>query len=138
MKPVSLACLLFILGSEISLFGQKPEPPTNQPPSMDYTFSIKSSPAWTDTGLDLNAGDRVHIYGPITTCEGPELNQKAHLIVSSAPAGALLAKLHLEADAIPASPDADVPVINPSRLYLAVNGLNCHGRVPVKVQVERR
>ena len=99
---------------------------------------MKSSPDWSDTGIDLNPGDRIHIYGPITACEGPVRDEKEHLILPTVPAGALLAKLHLEAAPIPASPDADVPVIDQSHLYLAVNDLNCHGTIPVRVHVDRR
>ncbi len=99
---------------------------------------MKSSPDWSDTGIDLNPGDRIHIYGPITACEGPVRDEKEHLILPTAPAGALLAKLHLEAAPISASPDADVPVIDRSHLYLAVNDLNCHGTIPVRVHVDRR
>ena len=96
-------------------------PSKTTPPPNDYTFRVAASQVWTDTGLDLEPGDRVHIYGKVMACEGPKPSEKAHLPLPSAPGGALLAKLHGEANPILASPDADLPIIENSRLYLGVN-----------------
>jgi len=109
---------------------RKPAPP------QDYVFTVVASQVWTDTGLDLDAGDRVHIYGTVMACEGVTPNEKAHLPMPSAPGGALLAKVHLDMAPILASPDADLPILDPSHLYLGVNGWHCHGTLPAKVHVD--
>jgi len=108
-----------------------------RPVQQDYSFRVKASPDWTDTGLILNPGDRIHIRGASAACEGVLPNEKAHLLLPSAPGGSLLAKFQLEEPPVLASPDADLPIIEPSHLYLAVNGWQCHGTIPVKVQVQR-
>ncbi len=109
-----------------------------KPPVQDYSFTIKASPTWSDTGLQLNPGDRIHIQGASVACEGVLPHEKAHLLMPSAPAGAVIAKFQLEEPPVLVSPDADLPIVDPSHLYLAVNGWECHGTVPVKVHVERR
>jgi hypothetical protein len=105
------------------------------PKPADYSFTISTEHVWTDTGLDLEPGDRVHAYGVVVACEGQTASEKAHLPLPPAPAGALLVKLHGEAGPILASPDADLPIIENSHLYMGVNGWHCHGTIPVKVHV---
>jgi hypothetical protein len=51
----------------------------------------------------------------------------------SGPAGALLAKLQPEAKPVVASPDAELPVIASSHLYLGVNGWQCSGKLLARV-----
>jgi hypothetical protein len=102
----------------------------------DYTFAVATEHVWTDTGLDLESGDRVHVYGKVVACEGQTLSEKAHLPLPSAPAGSLLAKLHGESNPILASPDADLPIIENGRLYLGINGWHCHGTISARVHVE--
>jgi len=110
-------------------------PKSTAPKPQDYSFTISTERVWTDTGLDLEPGDRVHVYGAVVACEGQTPSEKAHLPLPSAPAGALLVKLHGEAGPILASPDADLPIIENSRLYMGVNGWHCHGTIATKVHV---
>jgi len=119
------------------MLAQTSGPPTQKatPPS-NYTFKVTASQVWTDTGIDLEGGDRVHIYGTVMACEGPKPSEKAHLPLPSAPGGALLAKLHGEAAPILASPDADIPIVDIAHLYLGVNGWTCHGTINAKVHVD--
>jgi hypothetical protein len=138
MKHTLMTLFLITVAFSISIFAQSSSQVRKDSSARDYTFTIKASPAWTDTGIILNPGDRIHIYGPITACEGRLPNETEHLLLESAPAGALLAKLELEAGAVSASPDADLPVIEPSHLYLAVNGWQCHGTISARVQVSRK
>jgi hypothetical protein len=84
----------------------------------NYSFTVEANQIWTDTGLDLDQGDRLHVSGAVIACEGPSPSEKAHLPLPSAPGGALLVKLHAEATPIPAAPDADLPIVGPSHLYL--------------------
>ena len=102
---------------------------------QDYSFTISTERVWTDTALDLEPGDRLHVYGAVVACEGQTPSEKAHLPLPSAPAGSLLLKLHGEAGPILASPDADMPIIENSHLYLGVNGWHCHGTITAKVHV---
>ena len=111
-------------------------PSKQSPPPRDYSFTVAADQVWTDTGLDLQPGDRVHIYGAVIACEGPKTSEKAHLPLPSAPGGSLLVKVHGETAPILASPDAEFPIINPSHLYLGVNGWHCHGSLPAKVHVD--
>ena len=62
------------------------------------------------------------VYGGVLACGGPSLTEKAHLPLPLGPAGALLAKPQPEAKPVVASPDAELPVIGSSHLYLGVNG----------------
>jgi hypothetical protein len=109
-------------------------PPAKKP--KDYSFTVTTEHVWSDTGLDLESGDRLHVYGAVMACEGQTPSEKAHLPLPSAPAGALLVKLHGEAGPILASPDADLPIIQDSHLYLGINGWHCHGTIAAKVHVE--
>jgi hypothetical protein len=59
------------------------------------------------------------------------------LPLPSGPAGALLAKLQPEAKPVVASPDAELPVIGSSRLYLGVNGWQCTGKLPARLRLEK-
>ncbi len=101
----------------------------------DYSFKVKAHRIWTDTGLDLNAGDRIHVSGAVIACNVPSLTEKAHLPLPSAPGGALLIELHSDGPPILASPDAALPILDPSHLYLGVNAAHCHGTIPVTVHV---
>jgi hypothetical protein len=118
-----------------SLLAQQSKPPSIQVLLSAYTFQVHTSQQWTDTGLDLERGDKIHITGTERACEGP-WSGKEHLLVRSAPAGALLAKIDLDAAPIVASPDLELPILGPSHLYLGINAWQCHGTIPVKVQVE--
>jgi len=117
--------------------------PTAQRPqtdtaTQDYSFEIPANHIWTDTGIDLRAGDRIHVFGPVIACGSVQRSDKEHLLLPSAPAGALLAKVDLEAAPMNASPDLDMPIMNASHLYLGVNGYACSGKLPVKVHIQRQ
>jgi len=114
-------------------FAQNAKPAAPRP--ADYSFTISTEHVWTDTSLDLEPGDRVHVYGAVVACEGQTPSEKAHLPLPSAPAGSLLVKLHGEAGPIMASPDADLPIISNGRLYMGVNGWHCHSTIAAKVHV---
>jgi hypothetical protein len=119
-------------------FAQNTQAATNKPRPTDYVFRVATEHVWTDTGLDLESGDRVHVYGKVVACEGQTPSEKAHLPLPSAPAGSLLVKLHGESNPILASPDADLPIIESGRLYLGINGWRCHGTISANVHVEWR
>jgi hypothetical protein len=105
--------------------------------AKDYWCDVDAAQVWTDTGLDFQKGDRVFVYGGVLACGGPSLTEKAHWPLPSGPAGVLLAKLQPEAKPVIASPDAELPVIGSSHLYLGVNGWQCTGKLPARVHVEK-
>jgi len=138
MKRVGALCVVgsaILLVSSVLAQSSKTDPKKSAPP-QDYSFKVTASQVWTDTGLDLEAGDRVHVYGTVMACEGPTPSEKAHLPLPSAPGGSLLVKVHAETAPILASPDADLPILDASHLYLGVNGWHCHGTIPAKVHVD--
>ena len=138
MKRAGALCVVgyaILLVSLVLAQSSKTDPKKSAPP-QDYSFKVTASQVWTDTGLDLEAGDRVHVYGTVMACEGPTPSEKAHLPLPSAPGGSLLVKVHAETAPILASPDADLPILDPSHLYLGVNGWHCHGTIPAKVHVD--
>ena len=138
MKRVAALCVVgsaILLVSSVLAQSSKTDPKKSAPP-QDYSFKVTASQVWTDTGLDLEAGDRVHVYGTVMACEGPTPSEKAHLPLPSAPGGSLLVKVHAETAPILASPDADLPILDASHLYLGVNGWHCHGTIPAKVHVD--
>ena len=138
MKRAGASCVVgsaFLLVS-LGLAQSSKTTPKKSAAPQDYSFTVTASQVWTDTGLDLEAGDRVHVYGTVMACEGPTPSEKAHLPLPSAPGGSLLVKVHAETAPILASPDADLPILDPSHLYLGVNGWHCHGTIPAKVHVD--
>jgi hypothetical protein len=138
MKRAGALCVAgsaLLLVSSVLAQSSKTDPKKSAPP-QDYSFKVTASQVWTDTGLDLEAGDRVHVYGTVMACEGPTPSEKAHLPLPSAPGGSLLVKVHAETAPILASPDADLPILDASHLYLGVNGWHCHGTIPARVHVD--
>jgi len=130
MKTPGILFALVVVASFAQTSKQDPPKP------RDYSFKVSTERVWTDTGLDLEKGDRVHVYGAVVACEGQTPSEKAHLPLPTAPAGSLLVKLHGEARPILASPDADIPIVENGRLYLGINGWHCHGIISAKVRVE--
>lgn len=100
----------------------------------DYSFTVPENQAWTDTGLDLGAGEVVHISDVSGGCSGAAKNE--NLPVSSASAGSLIAKLHEQnASAVAAPAGTDFEVKETSHLFLGPNGGSCTGNLAVKVHV---
>ena len=128
-----LPALAFFLLYSPSLLAQQPA----TSPAKDYSFTVPAAKPWTDTGIDLVRGQIVHVYGSVVSCGAVTPLAKHALPFPSAPVGVLLMKLHLDSPPIPATPDAEVPVLDPSHLYLGVNGANCAGgTIPAKVHIE--
>jgi hypothetical protein len=127
---------VFVFLASPAILAQNRNTPSQNSLPKDYSFIVEGNRSWTDTGLDLEAGDRIHVYGAVIACEGPSPTEKEHVPLPSAPGGALLLKIHLDGPPILAFPDADLPIVIPSHLWLGVNGWNCHGNVPARVHVE--
>jgi hypothetical protein len=67
--------------------------------AQSYNVQVSTAQSWTDTGLDLKPGDAVEIspVSSVPNCESSP--QNASLPLPSAPAGALLARLHTQGSA---------------------------------------
>ncbi len=132
MNRLRLVVLTVLLAFAPFTRAQSTKPPEHR--KTNYQFRVSAS-HWTDTGLVLEPGDRIHIYGGVLACGGPSPEEKWHLPVSSAPPGALLAKLQPEEAPIVATPDADMPIVDPSHLFLGANCAYMTGTTPVRVHV---
>ena len=118
-----------------TLLAQKSQNTPEVKTARDYSFVVPASLDWFDTGIDLQPGEVVHVYGGVIACGGTTAEQES-LPLPSAQFGALLAKVELEAPPVSAVLGAELPIFIPGHLYLGVNG-SCSGDLPAKVHVER-
>ncbi len=120
--------------------------------AQNITVQVTTSQLWTDTGLDLQSGDVIEISaGPsservesgVPACDPKGLTSvgstTANLPLSTAPAGALIARLHAQG-AVPLLVGASnqFHIAEPSHLMLGVNISGtppCQGPLAVKVHV---
>lgn len=120
-----------------------PTPSAALATARDYSFTISTTQLWTDTGVDLQAGEVLEINArPAQTCDpagvaGPA-NGDAALPVLSAPAGALIARLQSRGVPVLVGSDKQIKVEEPGHLFLGVNASAeppCNGSFAVKVHV---
>lgn len=111
--------------------------------ARDYSFTVSTTQPWTDTGVDLQAGEVLEINaGPGQACDpagvdGPA-NGGAALPVLSAPAGALIARLHSHGVPLLIGSAKQIKVEEPGHLFLGVNASAeppCSGSFAVKIHV---
>jgi len=113
--------------------------------AQDFTYQVSSANPWADTGLDLQSGDVLQISaGSVTPSVEKPCGQKAvsetparDLPLPSAPAGALIARLHAQG-AVPLLIGAskELSVEETSHLFLGMNlsgAPSCQSSVTVKV-----
>jgi LssY C-terminus len=111
------------------------------PPAKDYSFTISTAQPWTDTGVDLQAGERLQISASVgESCDpaGVSGSDSAGLPVVSAPAGALIARLQAQGVPILVGSSQQLKVEAPGHLFLGVNTSGtppCSGSFAVKVSV---
>ena len=114
------------------------------------TFQVSSAPPWTDTGLNLQAGDTVSIAAvPASSdsaakqCDpaglGGSSANTASLPVPEAGPGALIAKLQVNASPMLVVARTELHIDKPSHLFLGMNlsgssPAACQGAFEVKVQ----
>jgi hypothetical protein len=117
------------------------------------TFQVSSAPPWTDTGLNLQAGDTVSIAAvPASSassdsaakpCDpaglGGSSANTASLPVPEAGPGALIAKLQVNASPMLVGARTELHIDKPSHLFLGMNLSSstpaaCQGAFEVKVQ----
>ena len=110
-------------------------------PGKDYSFTISTAQPWTDTGVDLHAGEVLQINASSAeSCDpaGVSGSAGAGLPVVSAPAGALIARLQAQGVPVLIGSGQQLKVEAPGHLFLGVNTLGtppCSGRFAVKVNV---
>lgn len=116
--------------------------------TQDFTFQVSSAQAWTDTALDLQSGDTLEISASAagsavgTSACGPKgvtgnVAQTGDLPLPSAPAGALIARLHAHGSSpVLVASGTQLHIASPSHLFLGMNfagtGL-CQGALTVNV-----
>jgi LssY C-terminus len=108
------------------------------PVGKDYSFTVPTNQAWTDTGPDLLTGDLVQItsVGVAGCGSAAQSSQAENLPLPSAPAGSLIAKLHdSDTKLLAVNSGTELHIQEPGRLYLGVNGGHCSGSLAVKVHV---
>jgi hypothetical protein len=120
--------------------------------SRELTFQVSSSPAWIDTGLNLEPGDTVTVAavpatstpsdGDAKRCDPAGLSSSsantAGLPVPEAGPGALIAKLQADASPILVGARTDLHIDKTSHLFLGMNMTHpwpCRGGLEVKVQI---
>jgi hypothetical protein len=110
--------------------------------AQDSAFVVSTSAAWVDTGLDLQSGDLVQISATSSSggCDPGGLSgatSAANLPLPSAPAGAVIARLHASgATPVLIGSGHDLNIEAASHLFLSVNVAGdapCPGTFSVKV-----
>ena len=120
----------------------------------DYHFTISSRQSWTDTGVDLQAGDQLEIKATAAMGAGPLNSQSTKpcqpqgqsgtsvasetLPVPSAPPGALIAKLKSGASPVLIGTGKDLPSSESGHLFFGINAAGppaCTGDFAVSVHL---
>ena len=113
--------------------------------ARDFTYTISTARAWTDTNLDLQAGDSLQISASAAPAAGNcdpngapgDATPQGDLPLPSAPAGALIARLHAQgATPLLIGAGSELRIEEPSHLFLGVNVAEvapCQGSFVVKV-----
>jgi hypothetical protein len=105
----------------------------------DYSFSVPTTQPWTDTGVDLQAGDVLDISASGTQKCDPQGVSGAPaqgLPIANVLPGALIAKLQAQGGPVMIGSSKEVKVDAPGHLYLGINAGNtppCQGSFAVKV-----
>jgi hypothetical protein len=105
----------------------------------DYSFNVSTTQPWTDTGLDLQAGDALNITASGTQSCDPQGVTGAStqsLPLATALPGALIAKLGAQSTPLLVGSSKEVNVDAAGHLFLGVNAGDkppCKGTFAVKV-----
>jgi hypothetical protein len=113
--------------------------------AQDYRFTVSTGQSWTDTGVDLAAGNVVVVTAAPhsgSNCDPAGVNSAAgsgqNLPVPSALPGALLARLQDNGAPLLVGASQHLPVAQPGHLFLGVNvdgKAPCVGSFAVKVHI---
>jgi len=142
MRPsIASVCVIELLLVVIPHCAFAQTTPTVAVPGKDYSFTVAASTQnWTDTNLDLQAGEVVQISATeMTGCASQQPDatiEKQNLPIPSAPIGSPIARLHAQGAApIAIGANTELHIEEASHLYLSVNGGNCAGSFTAKVHV---
>ncbi len=126
LRPATFALCATVPFGTLLAFSQTA--PASPPPSP-YSFTISASQPWTDTGVDLSAGDTLSFTaeaasGADSTCApqgatAPSSSDK--LPLSDAPAGALIAKTSDQANPVLVGGTRDLHIDAAGHLFLGLN-----------------
>ncbi len=109
--------------------------------ARDYSFTISTAQPWTDTGVDLQAGQALQINSSsAASCDPAGVSGAASsgLPVVSAPAGALIARLQSQGVPVLIGSGKQLKVDGSGHLYLGVNASGtppCSGSFSVKIHI---
>ena len=111
--------------------------------SQGQSFRVSASQTWTDTGVDLGAGDTVSLSteptsGSPSGCapDGAPSGSSGNLPLASAPAGALIARISDKSEPLLVGSNRELHTDSGGRLYLGVNQTrpaNCVFEVTAKL-----
>lgn len=119
-----------VLGLSLAVASLAPASAWSQSASggLDFAYTISTSQPWTDTGLDLQSGDLLEITAGSAASSGCDPRgvsgaaKPAALPVTSAPAGALIARLHAHgASPLLVGSGTELRIAEPAHLFLGVN-----------------
>ena len=134
IKSVSLSVAIFLsLTSTLSAIAQSEAGAA----ARDYSFTISATQPWTDTGVDLQAGDTLEISAKAragdscdpegTKAATPAAGATPSLLVATAPAGALIAKLQEQGQAVLVGSVEQLKADQPGHLFFGTNGVGTNG-----------
>ncbi len=107
----------------------------------DFSYTISTAQPWTDTGVDLQAGDVLQFRANAgDSCDPAGVSGAAStgLPVISAPAGALIARLQVQGVPVLIGSSKQLKAETPGHLFLGVNAAGappCSGNFAVKVNI---
>jgi len=112
----------------------------------DFSYTISTTQPWTDTGVDLQAGNVVQLHASAgsssnETCDPAGVSSAAStgLPIVSAPAGALIARLQAQGVPVLIGSGKQLKAEAAGHLYLGVNTTGtppCSGTFAVKVHID--
>lgn len=136
----STAC--FLAAQDPAAKTSTPVSASTSPAATQYEVNVSATPGWTDTHVDLRAGDIVQItaVGATGGCNatGLESSKPDNLTIPSFPNGALMGKLAEKSVVFLVGAGKQTTMVEPGHLFLGMNGSGkapCEGSLRVKVQL---
>ena len=134
-KSASLLLLVFIFTLQIAIYAQTG--------ARDFSYTVATTQPWTDTGVDLQAGDNLMINATADSsgCDPNGVSSAAkstNLPVPGAPPGTLLARLQNQGSAIEVGSSKEIRAESAGHFFLGVNAEGtppCAGSFAVKVHI---
>jgi hypothetical protein len=139
MKLIPPLKLVVILSLAVCESFAQTTPAATAAPANDYSFDVSASQAWTDTGVELHAGDLLTITASSAQkCDPAGVSEVSiqDLALTTALPGALIAKLEAQGTPMLIGASKDVKVDAAGQLFLGINGAEkapCRGSFTVKV-----